>query len=86
INSKEIKLPLIVRNRYPGDKISLKNLGTKKIKEILIESKIDLKEREQIPIVTDSNNNIIWIPGIKKSVYNNNEDYDIIYEYIKEGK
>jgi hypothetical protein len=36
--------------------------------------------------VTDSNNNIIWIPGIKKSVYNNNEDYDIIYEYIKEGK
>ncbi len=86
INSQEIKLPLMVRNRRQGDKMSLKNLGTKKVKEILIESKIDLKEREQIPIVTDSNDNIIWIPGIKKSSYNNNEEYDIIYEYIKEGR
>ena len=39
------------------------------------------------PIVTDSNNEIIWIPGLKKSIFDKeiNEKYDIIIKYT-EGK
>lgn len=84
LNSKQIKLPLIIRNRRQGDKITLKNLGTKKIKDILINDKINLIERDNLPVVVDSNDNVVWIPGIRKSIFDNQDDYDIILEYINE--
>ena len=86
LNSSDIKLPLYIRNRYDGDKMSIKNLnGSKKIKDIFIDEKIPLKERNAIPIVVDSEENIVWIPGVKKSKYNKekNEKYDIIIKYVK---
>lgn len=86
LSSENIKLPLYVRNRHSGDKIYIKNLnGSKKIKDIFIDEKIPLNERKRIPIVVDSNDNIIWIPGVKKSKYNKekNEKYDIIIKYVK---
>lgn len=84
LNSKEISLPLIIRNKQPGDKMSIKNLtGSQKIKNIFINSKLDVKKRDEYPIVTDSNNTIIWVPGIKKSIFDKeiNEKYDIIIKY-----
>lgn len=87
LNSKEIKLPLYIRNKNDGDKIKVKNLnGTKKVKDIFIDSKIDLKKREEYPLLIDSDNNIIWIPGIKKSIFDKdiNEKYDIIIKYTEE--
>ena len=36
---------------------------------IFINHKIDLEKREEYPIVVDSNNNVLWIPGIKKSIF-----------------
>lgn len=86
LNSKDIKLPLYVRNRCDGDKISIKGLnGTKKIKDIFINEKLPLNERNEWPVVLDSNNNVIWLPGLKKSKYNKkiNENYDIILKYDK---
>ena len=88
INSNEIELPLIIRNKLDGDKMKVKNLGgSKKIKDIFIDSKIDNKKRDEYPIVTDSKNTIIWIPGIKKSIFDKeiSEKYDIILKYT-EGK
>ena len=84
LNSEEIKLPLIIRNKKDGDKIKVKNLfGSKKVKDIFIDSKIDIKERLTYPILTDSNDTILWIPGIKKSIFDKeiNEKYDIIIKY-----
>ena len=81
LNSKEITLPLIVRKRKNGDKIEVKNLnGSKKIKDIFIDEKIDVRKREVIPILTDSSGKVLWIAGIKKSKFckNKNELYDII--------
>ena len=87
LNSKDIKLPLIVRTKKDGDKIKVKNLnGTKKVKDIFIDSKMDNMERCEYPIVCDSKNDIIWIPGIKKSIFDKEilEKYDIIIEYVEE--
>lgn len=87
LNSKEIRFPLKVRTKKDGDFIAIKNLnGTKKVKDIFINEKVQLTERKKIPIVTDSNNNILWICGLKKSKFDKNIDefYDIIYKYVKE--
>ena len=85
LNSKDITLPLYVRNKRDGDKICVKGLdGTKKIKDIFINEKISMKDRLTSPIVTDAKGLIVWIPGLKKSKYNKaiNEKYDIIIKYI----
>lgn len=88
LNSEELTLPLMVRTKKDGDKIKIKNmLGTKKVKDIFINSKIDTKIREEYPIITDSKNTIIWIPGIKKSTFDKEiyEKYDIILKYTEEN-
>ena len=64
----EIELPLKVRTRRPGDRIQLMNgYGSKKVKEIMIESKVPKLLRNTWPIITDANDQIIWIPLLKKS-------------------
>ena len=84
LDSKELKLPLIVRNRRDGDRIYIKNMnGSKKLKDLFIDRKIELNERDEWPIVSDSDNNILWVPGITKSKFdkNDNDRYDIILKY-----
>ena len=84
LNSKEISLPLRVRNRKNGDKMYVKNMDSpKKIKNIFIDEKISKEDRDMYPIVVDNNGEILWIPGIKKSKFDssNNENYDIILWY-----
>jgi len=84
LNSKDINLPLYVRNKKDGDKIEVKGLnGSKKVSDIFIDKKIKTSDRHLWPIVLDSNNTIVWIPGLKKSKLDkkNSEEYDIILKY-----
>ena len=84
LNSEEICLPLYIRTRKYGDKVALKGTnGHKKVKDIFIDSKIPMQERELWPIVVDATDTVVWIPGIKKSKFNKqkNENYDIIIKY-----
>lgn len=84
LDSKEISLPLYVRNRNNGDKMIIKNMDkSKKVKDIFIDSKIPKEKRDNWPIVVDSKGEIIWIPGIKKSKFDKakQESYDIILWY-----
>lgn len=86
LNSKEITFPLYIKTRENGMKISVKNLnGTKKVSDILINSKIPKEKKDEIPILVDSKGTVLWILGIKKSKYDleKKENYDIIYKYIK---
>ena len=88
INSKDIKLPLHVRTKKDGDKLILKGINkTKKIKDIFIDEKIPITERTNWPIVTDDNDEIIWLPGLKKTKFDREKDqnYDIIIRYQKKG-
>ncbi len=83
LDSKSITMPISIRTRRHGDKISLKNSGHRRIKNIFIDNKIPLDERDKWPIVVDASDQILWIPGIKKSknVKQKNESYDIILKY-----
>lgn len=89
LNSNELRLPLFVRSKNDGDKIEIKNLnGSKKLKNIFIDEKIRKEERATWPVVVDSNNVVVWIPGLRKSKFDKTKDekYDIILKYIKKGK
>ena len=84
LSSSEITLPLVVRTRRIGDRIKVKGLdGTKKLKDIFIDKKIRLDKRDSWPIVVDSKGKIVWIPGVKKSIYDKKkiDSYDIVLRY-----
>ncbi len=84
LNSKEITMPLYVRNRKDGDKMEVKGMtGSKKVSDIFINEKVKTNDRKLWPIVLDSKDNIVWIPGIKKSKFDKKqtEEYDIILRY-----
>lgn len=84
LDSNEIVLPLIVRTRKIGDRIYVKGLnGSKKVKDIFIDKKISLANRDSWPIVLDSTGKVVWIPGIKKSKFDKKKTdvYDIILRY-----
>lgn len=86
IFSEDIVLPLIVRSRKEKDKLYVKGMsGSKKVKDIFINEKISKDERENYPIVEDSSGKIVWIPGLKKSIFDKqkNEKCDIILRYLK---
>ena len=77
-------MPLSVRNRKNGDKISVKGmLGRKKVNDIFIDDKVPASERDLWPVVVDSENTIVWLPGLKKSKLDKTkeEKYDIILRY-----
>lgn len=84
INSNEIALPIYIRNKKTGDKIHIKNMESpKKVKKIFIDEKVLPSLRESWPIIVDKNDNIIWLPGLKKSKFDNDKSqkYDIILRY-----
>lgn len=89
LSKEDIKFPLYVRTRKNGDKMYVKNLnGQKKINDIFIDCKIAMEDRKNWPVVVDSNDVIVWLPGLKKSKFDKqiSENYDIIIRYIKEEK
>lgn len=89
LNSEDLELPLHVRTRKSTDRMAIKNMyGTKKISDIFIDEKVSPSQREDYPILVDSQDRIIWLPGLRKSKFNNEkgQKYDIILKYTKKGK
>ena len=80
-----ITLPIVVRTRQPGDRMTIKGMnGTKKVKDIFIDSKVPRERRDHWPIVLDSDDRLLWLPGLKKSSYatsENNLSKYILLEY-----
>ncbi len=84
LSSKEVTLPLYVRTRRNGDKMVVKGMkGHKKVNDIFIDSKISSKDRDIWPVVCDALDNVVWVPGLKKSKFDKkkDEEYDIILKY-----
>ena len=61
----------------------IKGGGKKKIKDIFIDKKIPIRDRDLWPVVVDSAGKVVFLPGLKKSKFDktNEEFYDIILEY-----
>jgi len=79
-----IKLPLTVRSREAGDRIYPMGMhGSKKVKAVLIDEKIERCRRDLIPIVEDANGNILWIAGVKRAKFGLVSDKTSKYLYIK---
>ncbi len=69
-DSDELVFPLTIRSRLPGDTIKVMGLnGSKKVKDIYIDDKIPSSERSVIPLVCDGLGNIVWIPGVRRSMH-----------------
>lgn len=70
---------VVVRSRKPKDKIELSGMnGSKKVKDIFINEKIEKDRRDEIPIIT-YNDEIIWIAGIRSSKkYNRIKDNNFV--------
>lgn len=73
-----IELPFFVRPWKHGDEIKLQ-FGTKKLSRLFIDKKIPKDVRNSIPVITDKNNNVIWVYGLAKSelIKNNRENEEI---------
>ncbi|MFG6150756.1 tRNA lysidine(34) synthetase TilS [Halobacillus sp. B23F22_1] len=66
-DSHHVSLPLIVRNRKPGDRMILRGMnGSKKVKDIFIDQKIPAQLRDTWPLVTDQDGQVLWLVGLKK--------------------
>lgn len=84
LSKEDVVFPLHVRTRKDGDKMAVKGMiGNKKINDIFINEKISIKDRDLWPVVVDNEENIVWLPGLKKSKFDKqkNENYDIILKY-----
>jgi tRNA(Ile)-lysidine synthetase-like protein len=76
INYDQIEFPLWARNRLDGDILEY-DYGRKKLKKFLIDEKIPMEERQNLWIITDNQDRILWIPkyylnqnmGDAKSLY-----------------
>lgn len=64
---EQLRLPLVVRTRQPGDRFRPLGLGgSKKLKEFFIDNKIPEAERDCVPLITDQQE-IIWVAGWRQS-------------------
>ncbi len=75
IDLSKVVLPLYARTRLDGDRIKLKGTnGSKKIKSIFIEGKIPLQQRDTWPLIVDANQEILWMPMLKRSTFEATEE------------
>jgi len=61
-----LRFPLLVRSRRPGDRIRLPG-GSRKVKKVLLESRIPPSERHRVPLVVDAEGQVLWIPGFARA-------------------
>lgn len=67
-DSLRANLPLTLRTPHNGDRMSPFGMkGSRLLSDIFSDAKLSLAEREAHPVVTDSEGQIIWLPGLRAS-------------------
>ncbi|MCR5279480.1 MAG: tRNA lysidine(34) synthetase TilS [Lachnospiraceae bacterium] len=61
-----ISRPLLIRRRQSGDMITVAENGRKKLKDFLIDCKVDRAVRDSLPLIA-AGSDIVWIPGLRLS-------------------
>lgn len=67
-DADQLKTPLLLRARRPGDRMKPFGLnGSKKVKDMYIDDKIPPSLRRRLPLLVDAEGEILWIPGMRRS-------------------
>ena len=79
-DAKQFPDKLFIRSREPGDKmVPFGKKSLTSVKKLLEDKKMSTFNKQNIPIVTDINNKIIWIPGVRRANFANvDKDGNII--------
>lgn len=86
IATSEVALPLHIRSRNLGDRMSWAGLpGTKKLKDIFIDAKIPMDKRGNWPILVDNEGKILWLIGLKKGEREKICGEQFVYIQYEEG-
>ena len=67
VDLDKLIFPLIIRFKQQGDKfmpLGMKNY--KKLSDFLIDSKVPLPEKENVPVLINGNGEIIWVAGLRQ--------------------
>lgn len=84
-----LDFPFSIRTRKPGDRMTYQGLaGTKKIKDIFIDEKTPLDDRESWCMLTDNQGMILWLIGLRKHPQEGcspSGSY-FLFEYIEENR
>lgn len=68
VDEEKLIKPLKLRTRKPGDIFfPLGALGPKKLKDFFIDLKVPKRLRKQIPLLVDTEDNIVWVVGFRIS-------------------
>lgn len=69
LSVEQVRLPLVIRNRKPGDRMRYDGLqGSKKLKDIFIDDKIPRQQRDNMFVVADNDGEILWVIGLRKGL------------------
>ncbi|RIE01679.1 tRNA lysidine(34) synthetase TilS [Cohnella faecalis] len=64
----ELRLPLIIRSRHPGDRMQPYGLnGTKKVQDMFVDAKVPRSERDRYLLLADGDGRVLWIAGLRRS-------------------
>jgi len=59
-----LELPLVVRNRRPGDRFRpIGAPGKRKLQDFFVDRKVPRTDRDALPLVVDARGRIVWVPG-----------------------
>ncbi len=77
-NNVDFTFPLTLRNRKDGDRLKT-SAGTKKLKNVFIDKKVPLYQRNTLPILVNNTQEVLWIPGIHQTKTTGNNCIYFIY-------
>ncbi len=67
LSANQLRFPLFIRKINPNDRLRLKNGGYKTIRRELIDQKVPNEQRERYFAITDVDDEILWVPGLRKA-------------------
>lgn len=66
LHVQDPEFPLTVRGWLPGDRIRLA-YGSKKLKKLFVEGRLDRVQRERVPVVADALGRVLWVVGLARA-------------------
>jgi tRNA(Ile)-lysidine synthase len=60
---EEVRWPLTVRTRRPGDRVQ-GPAGSRKLQDIFVDLRLPAERRDLQPVVTDGEGRLLWVPGL----------------------